>query len=96
MISKLIVFSRGRFKIAVLTAGTALLFGFAGGCAKGEEEKKPEVSVQTAPAERKDISQIVNAEEVIFPLQQAVVAPTLMPSVFGLWEFRRTRLPPGR
>jgi HlyD family secretion protein len=74
MNSKIIVFSRAHFQIAVLTAGTVLLFGFAGGCAKDEKEKEPEVSVQTSPAERKDISQIINAEAVVFPLQQAIVA----------------------
>jgi HlyD family secretion protein len=71
------IFFRGRFGFAALAAGTALLVGFAGGCAKDEKEKEPEVSVQTSPAERKDISQIINAEAVVFPLQQAIVAPKI-------------------
>jgi len=69
------------FRHAAMTAGIALVFGFAWGCAKEEKEKEPEVSVQTTPAEKEDISQIVNAEAVIFPLQQATVAPKITSTI---------------
>ncbi|HXO61655.1 MAG TPA: efflux RND transporter periplasmic adaptor subunit [Candidatus Acidoferrales bacterium] len=69
------------FKLAAITAGAALVFGFGWGCAKEEKEKEPEVSVQTAPAEKEDISQIVNEEAVIFPLQQATVAPKITSTI---------------
>jgi HlyD family secretion protein len=69
------------FKLAAMTMGAALLLGFAWGCAKAEKEKEPEVSVQTTPAEKEDISQIVNEEAVIFPLQQATVAPKITSTI---------------
>lgn len=69
------------FRHAAMAAGIAVAFGFASGCAKEEKEKEPEVSVQTTPAEKEDISQIVNAEAVIFPLQQATVAPKITSTI---------------
>jgi HlyD family secretion protein len=69
------------FELAAMTMGAALLLGFAWGCAKAEKEKEPEVSVQTTPAEKEDISQIVNEEAVIFPLQQATVAPKITSTI---------------
>jgi len=69
------------FKLAAMTIGAVLLLGFAWGCAKAEKEKEPEVSVQTTPAEKEDISQIVNEEAVIFPLQQATVAPKITSTI---------------
>ncbi|HEV7511332.1 MAG TPA: efflux RND transporter periplasmic adaptor subunit [Candidatus Acidoferrum sp.] len=69
------------FKLAAMAAGIALALGFGWGCAKAEKEKEPEVSVQATPAEKEDISQIVNADAVIFPLQQATVAPKITSTV---------------
>jgi HlyD family secretion protein len=69
------------FRHAAIAAGIAVVFGFGSGCAKEEKEKEPEVSVQTTPAEKEDISQIVNAEAVIFPLQQATVAPKITSTI---------------
>jgi HlyD family secretion protein len=69
------------FRHAAMAAGVAVVFGFASGCAKVEKEKEPEVSVQTTPAEKEDISQIVNADAVIFPLQQATVAPKITSTI---------------
>jgi HlyD family secretion protein len=69
------------FGHAAMAAGIAAVFGFGAGCAKEEKEKEPEVSVQTTPAEKEDISQIVNAEAVIFPLQQATVAPKITSTI---------------
>jgi HlyD family secretion protein len=69
------------FKLAAIAAGTALTLSLAWGCAKAEKEKEPEVSVQTTPAEKEDISQIVNEEAVIFPLQQATVAPKITSTI---------------
>ena len=69
------------FKLAAIAAGTTLTLSLAWGCAKAEKEKEPEVSVQTTPAEKEDISQIVNEEAVIFPLQQATVAPKITSTI---------------
>jgi HlyD family secretion protein len=78
---KLIYRTQKHFTFAVTAAAAALLSGFAWGCAKEEKEKEPEVSVQTSPAEKEDISQIVNEEAVIFPLQQATVAPKITSTI---------------
>jgi multidrug efflux pump subunit AcrA (membrane-fusion protein) len=78
---KLVYGTQKHFTFAAMAAAAALLSGFAWGCAKEEKEKEPEVSVQTSPAEKEDISQIVNEEAVIFPLQQATVAPKITSTI---------------
>jgi len=67
--------------VAAGSAGVALAMILLGGCGKSETEKEPEVSVQTAPAQRGPISQIVSAEAVVFPLEQASVAPKITSTV---------------
>jgi HlyD family secretion protein len=84
------------FKLAAITAGSALVLGFAWGCAKAEKEKEPEVSVQTTPAEKEDISQIVNEEAVIFPLQQATVAPKITSTIKQLLVQRGSKVKKGQ
>ena len=78
---KLLYGTQKHFSFAAMAAAAALLSGFSWGCAKEEKEKEPEVSVQTTPAEKEDISQIVNEEAVIFPLQQATVAPKITSTI---------------
>jgi multidrug efflux pump subunit AcrA (membrane-fusion protein) len=56
------------------------LFIFAG-CSKKGAEVVPEVSVQATPAKTGDVSRIVTAEAVVFPLQQAVIAPKITSTV---------------
>lgn len=85
-----------QFKFAALAAGTALLVGMAGGCSKEEKEKEPEVSVQTTPAEKKDISQVISEEAVIFPLQQATVAPKITSTIKQFLVQRGTRVKKGQ
>lgn len=85
-----------QFKFAALAAGAALLIAMAGGCSKQEKEKEPEVSVQTAPAEKKDISQVISEEAVIFPLQQATVAPKITSTIKQLLVRRGTPVKKGQ
>lgn len=73
--------TRNYVLLAATAAGFTLVIGLSGGCAKEEKEKDPEVSVQTVPAEKEDISQVVNAEAVISPLQQATVAPKITSTI---------------
>ena len=61
--------------ISVAAIG-ALLFGMSG-CGNPAKEKEPLVAVQTAPAERAPISQLISAEAVIFPVAQAVITPKI-------------------
>jgi HlyD family secretion protein len=85
-----------QFKFAALAAGAALLVGMAGGCSKEEKEKEPEVSVQTTVAEKKDISQMISEEAVIFPLQQATVAPKITSTIKQLLVRRGTPVKKGQ
>ena len=50
-------------------------------CSKREQEVTPEVSVQVVRAKLGEISQIVTAEAVVFPLQQAVVTPKITSTI---------------
>jgi HlyD family secretion protein len=85
-----------QFKFAALAAGVALLVGMAGGCSKEEKEKEPEVSVQTTPAEKKDISQVISEEAVVFPVQQATVAPKITSTIKQLLVRRGTPVKKGQ
>jgi HlyD family secretion protein len=53
----------------------------AAGCSSKETEVVPEVSVQVAPARTGEVSQMVTAEAVVFPLQQAVIAPKITSTI---------------
>lgn len=59
------------FKLQFILA--AVLFFV--GCSGGEKEPEPEVTVQAAPVEKADISRVINADAIIFPLAQAMITP---------------------
>src|SRR5215467_8960660 len=61
---------------AALIAAASTFFLLAG-CSKEEKEKDPVVTVQVTPAKRATISQAVSAEAVIYPLEQATIAPKI-------------------
>jgi HlyD family secretion protein len=84
------------FRLAAIAVGTALTLGFAWGCAKADKEKEPEVSVQVTPAEKENISQIVNEEAVIFPLQQATVAPKITSTIKEFYVQRGSKVKKGQ
>jgi HlyD family secretion protein len=62
-----------------LTAAVGLLL--LAGCKKDEKEKEPVVSVQTTPVQRAPISQVISAEAVVFPLQQAIITPKITSTI---------------
>jgi RND family efflux transporter MFP subunit len=53
------------------------VFFLLAGCSKEEKEKDPVVTVQVTPAKRATITQTVSAEAVIYPLEQATIAPKI-------------------
>jgi HlyD family secretion protein len=65
-------------------------------CSKKEQEVTPEVSVQVAPAKLGEISQIVTAEAVVFPLQQAVVTPKITSTIKSFQVQRGARVRKGQ
>lgn len=62
---------------AVLLGTILALVAVAAGCKGEEQEKEPVVTVQTTPAARATISQIVSAEAVVYPIEQAIVSPKI-------------------
>src|SRR5579863_3253422 len=54
---------------------------FLAACSKKEAEPQPMVTVQTAPAERGSIQQIVTAEAILFPRDQAAITPKVVAPV---------------
>jgi len=69
------------FQWVAVGASIAALLILANGCKQDEKEKDPVVSVQTTPAEKKTISQVLTSEALIFPLQQATVAPKITSTI---------------
>jgi len=69
---------------------------FLSGCKKDEKEKEPVVSVQVTPAQRGPISQIVSAEAVVFPLEQAAVAPKITSTIKKFYVQRGTPVKKGQ
>lgn len=61
---------------ATCFAVTSAFFSLSG-CSKEEKEKDPVVTVQVTSATRATISQTVSAEAVIYPLEQATIAPKI-------------------
>jgi HlyD family secretion protein len=58
-----------------------LALAFLSACSRKEQEVTPEVSVQVVPARIGEVSQVVTAEAVVFPLQQAVVTPKITSTI---------------
>jgi HlyD family secretion protein len=71
---------RMRPTLTSLLSPAVLLFLMTA-CSNKGPEVVPEVSVQVAPARTGDISEIVTAEAVVYPLQQAVVAPKISSTI---------------
>ena len=71
------------------------LFVFVG-CSKKEPEVAPEVSVQVTLAKKGDVSRIVAAEAVVFPLQQAVVTPKISSTIKSFAVQRGARVRKGQ
>jgi HlyD family secretion protein len=87
----------GRGSLVFLSLGVVvfpLLFG--SGCGKEEKEKEPVVTVQVTPAKRATISQTVSAEAVVYPLQQATVAPKITSTVKQFLVQRGSRVKKGQ
>jgi len=85
-----------QFTAFVLAALLGGLLWFSIGCSKQEKEKEPVVSVQTTPAQRSEISQVASAEAVVFPLQQAVIAPKITSTITAFQVQRGSRVKKGQ
>src|ERR1700737_1769142 len=86
------VFSRRALHATV----PAALVSVWGGCGGQAKEKEPMVSVQTTPAQRATIAQLVSVDAVVFPLEQATVAPKITSNVKKFYVQRGTRVKKGQ
>jgi HlyD family secretion protein len=89
----ILIFPRRRI---VLFAVIAAVLSFASGCGKDEKEKEPVVSVQTTPAQRGPISQIISADAIVYPLEQATVAPKISSTIRKFYVQRGARVKKGQ
>lgn len=80
-------------RVAAYAVFGALLLS---GCGKAEKEQEPVVSVQVTPAQRGPISQVITSEAVVFPLEQATVAPKITSTVKKFHVQRGTRVKKGQ
>jgi HlyD family secretion protein len=83
-------------KSMTLFCALATIFCIASGCSKAEKEKEPVVSVQTTPAQRATISQIISAEAVVYPLEQATVATKISSTIKKFYVQRGARVKKGQ
>jgi HlyD family secretion protein len=83
-------------RAAFLPLAIAPLLCFASGCGKDEKEKEPVVTVQTTPVKHETISQTVSTEAVVYPLQQATVAPKITSTVKEFLVQRGSRVSKGQ
>jgi len=65
-------------------------------CSKKEEEAGPEVTVQAAKVERRAIRQIVRAEAVLYPKNQAAITPKIVAPVKGFYVNRGSKVHAGQ
>ena len=82
-------------KWKALFCAIAAILCIATGCSKDEKEKEPVVSVQTTPAQRAPISQVISAEAVVYPLEQATVAPKISSTIKKFHVQRGARVKKG-
>lgn len=88
--------SKSGVQTAIRNAAIFALSVVTAGCGKGEAEKEAVVSVQTAPAQRGPVSQVIAAEAVVFPLEQANIAPKITARVEKFYVQRGTRVKKGQ
>ncbi|MDR3748982.1 MAG: efflux RND transporter periplasmic adaptor subunit [Acidobacteriota bacterium] len=65
-------------------------------CSKKEAEPQPVVRVQTAPAQRGSIQQIISAQAVLFPREQAAITPKIVAPVRTFYVNRGSRVQKGQ
>jgi HlyD family secretion protein len=88
------ILRRGGLALVSLVSASALFL--LGSCGKKENEKEPVVTVQVTPAKRATISQTISAEAVVYPLQQATIAPKITSTVKQFLVQRGSRVKKGQ
>ncbi|MGB6266179.1 MAG: efflux RND transporter periplasmic adaptor subunit [Candidatus Acidiferrales bacterium] len=83
----------GALRLSAFLMGIAFL---AAGCGGPAKEPEPLVAVQVTLARRSPISEIVTAEAVVFPLQQAVISPKITSTIKQFLVQRGSRVHKGQ
>ena len=65
-------------------------------CSKQQAEPQPLVSVQSAPVKQGAISQVVNADAVLFPFNQATIVPKIAAPVLKAYVVRGAKVHQGQ
>jgi HlyD family secretion protein len=68
----------------------------AAGCGSSVKEKAPVVNVKVTPARRAPISEIISAEALVFPLQQAIITPKITSTIKRFEVQRGSRVRKGQ
>jgi HlyD family secretion protein len=84
------------YYIRCLAIGTVALATFLGACSSGKEtEESPTVTVQTATAQIQPIQQVVSADAVLYPLDQAAIVPQVSAPIQKFYVQRGSRVHAG-
>ncbi len=86
----------GLVRSGVLVALAAVVYLPLTGCGKAEKAEVAEVAVQAAAAVQGDISRIVNAEAIIFPIAQSAITPKINAPVKKFYVTRGQRVQEGQ
>lgn len=87
-----ISFPKGPARLIFVFMAAVAIFG----CAKKEAEVEPVVSVQMQRAKRAMISEIVSAEAVVYPVEQAVITPKITSTIKSFEVQRGSRVRKGQ
>src|SRR5438105_9462476 len=75
---------------------SALSFLPLAACSKQQAEPPPIVSVQAAPVKQGSISQTVTADAVLYPINQATIAPKIAAPVLKTYVTRGSKVRQGQ
>lgn len=94
--SKLTDRSRALLRMCSVACGILSVIIAASGCNSSEKEKEPIVSVQVTAAKRSRLDEIVSAEAVVSPRQQAVLIPKITSTIKRFLVQRGSRVHKGQ
>jgi multidrug efflux pump subunit AcrA (membrane-fusion protein) len=77
-----------------VVAFVALCVGVA--CSNKEKEEQPEVTVQVAPAEKGTVEEVVTAEAILYPIDQAALTPKVSAPVKAFYVNRGSKVHRGQ
>lgn len=90
------IFLRGRLAPLILSCMAGLTVMMAVSCSKGEKEAEPVVTVQTAAAEHTKIEQVITADAILYPKDQAAITPKISAPVKKFYVNRGSKVHRGQ